>query len=127
MRGEQTTMDSFSLRRRKPIPSLTGDHDSKIVSDGMWREHIGSQHENASGSFSSSTGVNAPTDSKVTTDSNIQKVPPIQEPISLPPKCTGTALCLTGTVTKIVDGDTLDINGTRIRLALVNTPELSQS
>jgi endonuclease YncB( thermonuclease family) len=28
-----------------------------------------------------------------------------------------------GTVTKIIDGDTLDIDGTRIRLTLVNTPE----
>lgn len=33
---------------------------------------------------------------------------------------------LVGTVTKVVDGDTLDINGIRIRLALVDTPELNQ-
>ncbi len=32
-----------------------------------------------------------------------------------------------GTVTKIVDGDTLDIDGIRIRLALVNTPERDES
>ena len=71
---------------------------------------------------------NSSTDSKVTTDSSIQKEPPIQEPISQPsPECTGTASCLTGIVTKVVDGDTLDINGTRIRLALVNTPELGQN
>lgn len=31
-----------------------------------------------------------------------------------------------GTVTYIVDGDTLDINDNRIRLALVNTPERGQ-
>lgn len=37
--------------------------------------------------------------------------------------CVGTAGCFTGTVTKIVDGDTLDVGTTRIRLALVNTPE----
>jgi micrococcal nuclease len=30
---------------------------------------------------------------------------------------------LVGIITKVVDGDTLDINGTRIRLALVDTPE----
>lgn len=76
----------------------------------------------------SSTGVNSSTDSKDTADSNIQKEPPIQEPVSQPsPECTGTASCLTGIVTKVVDGDTLDINGTRIRLALVNTPELGQN
>ncbi len=33
---------------------------------------------------------------------------------------------LEGIVTKVVDGDTLDINGTRIRLALVDTPEIGQ-
>ena len=33
---------------------------------------------------------------------------------------------LVGIVTKVVDGDTLDINGTRIRLALVDTPERGQ-
>ena len=33
---------------------------------------------------------------------------------------------LVGNVTKIVDGDTLDINGIRIRLALVDTPERGQ-
>lgn len=37
--------------------------------------------------------------------------------------CVGTAECFTGAVTKIVDGDTLDVDGRRIRLALVNTPE----
>ena len=37
----------------------------------------------------------------------------------------GTALG--GKVTKIVDGDTLDIDGTRIRLALVNTPEREET
>ncbi|HYS70993.1 MAG TPA: thermonuclease family protein [Thermoplasmata archaeon] len=42
------------------------------------------------------------------------------------PACKGTAHCFTGTVTYIVDGDTLDIGGTRIRLALVNTPEIGQ-
>ena len=33
---------------------------------------------------------------------------------------------LNGIVTKVVDGDTLDINGIRIRLALVDTPEIGQ-
>ncbi len=40
--------------------------------------------------------------------------------------CVGTAECFTGTVRKIVDGDTLDVDNTRIRLALVNTPESNE-
>jgi endonuclease YncB( thermonuclease family) len=40
------------------------------------------------------------------------------------PACTGSASCISGIVTKVVDGDTLDINNNiRIRLSLVNTPE----
>jgi micrococcal nuclease len=40
--------------------------------------------------------------------------------------CTGSARCFTGKVTRIVDGDTIDVNDIRIRLALVNTPEQGQ-
>ncbi|HEV8405200.1 MAG TPA: thermonuclease family protein [Nitrososphaera sp.] len=41
--------------------------------------------------------------------------------------CSGSAECIRGVVTKIVDGDTLDIGGTRIRLAMVNTPETGEA
>ena len=40
--------------------------------------------------------------------------------------CQGFGGCFEGTVTKVIDGDTLDINNVRIRLALVNTPETYQ-
>src|SRR6058998_4315919 len=43
------------------------------------------------------------------------------------PHCRGMAACLTGGVTYIVDGDTLDVGSTRVRLALVNTPEVGQA
>jgi len=39
--------------------------------------------------------------------------------------CSGNALCLKGKITNIVDGDTLDVGETRVRLALTSTPELS--
>lgn len=38
-------------------------------------------------------------------------------------KCQGTALCITGKVTKIVDGDTIYLKDYKIRLSLTNTPE----
>ena len=38
--------------------------------------------------------------------------------------CKGAAGCFSGNVTKVVDGDTLDVNGIRIRLSLINTPEV---
>jgi endonuclease YncB( thermonuclease family) len=37
--------------------------------------------------------------------------------------CKGTGDCFEGMVTKVVDGDTIDVDGKRIRLALVDTPE----
>jgi hypothetical protein len=40
--------------------------------------------------------------------------------------CKGTADCISGKVTKIVDGDTLHVNGQPIRLALTATPELDE-
>jgi endonuclease YncB( thermonuclease family) len=39
-------------------------------------------------------------------------------------KCLGLADCFEGRVTEVIDGDTLDVNNVRIRLALVNTPEV---
>jgi endonuclease YncB( thermonuclease family) len=41
-------------------------------------------------------------------------------------ECQGLADCFAGNVTKVVDGDTLDVNNVRIRLALVNTPEVNE-
>ena len=39
-------------------------------------------------------------------------------------QCTGNELCLTGKITRIVDGDTIYIDGVyEIRLSLTNTPE----
>jgi len=38
-------------------------------------------------------------------------------------KCRGSASCFTGTVTKVIDGDTIRVGNVTIRLALVNTPE----
>jgi endonuclease YncB( thermonuclease family) len=37
--------------------------------------------------------------------------------------CSGSALCFTGTVTKVTDGDTLRVDDIAMRLSLVNTPE----
>src|SRR5207249_10021456 len=41
-------------------------------------------------------------------------------------QCRGNAACFTDAVTHIVDGDTLDVGSTRIRLTLVNRPEVGQ-
>ena len=47
-------------------------------------------------------------------------------PATAGPHCRGTAACFSDTVQYIVDGDTLDVGTTRIRLTLVNSPEVGQ-
>jgi len=51
----------------------------------------------------------------------------IRQPESLAPQslqpCANQTGCFTGTVTKVVDGDTLDISNVRVRLVLVDAPE----
>jgi len=37
--------------------------------------------------------------------------------------CKGNTLCITGTVKRIIDGDTIYIDTYKVRLSLVNTPE----
>ena len=41
--------------------------------------------------------------------------------------CLGKADCFTGVVTRVVDGDTVDVNDIRVRLALVNTAERGEA
>ncbi len=45
-------------------------------------------------------------------------------PSSTSEKCSGTARCITGTVTKIVDGDTIHVDGQSVRFAMASAPEL---
>src|SRR2546427_2564431 len=57
---------------------------------------------------------------------------PTSSPAITPPpgntaQCKGTAACFTDIVTYIVDGDTLDVGSTRVRLALVNSPEVGEA
>ncbi|EGP94044.1 thermonuclease family protein [Nitrosarchaeum koreense] len=42
-------------------------------------------------------------------------------------KCSGSAKCVSETVTRIVDGDTLYTTNYKIRLSLTNTPEVNES
>jgi len=39
--------------------------------------------------------------------------------------CSGTARCIVGVVTKIIDGDTIHVDGKSVRFALSSAPELS--
>ena len=40
--------------------------------------------------------------------------------------CKGTARCFNGTVTRIVDGDTIEVDNVSIRLSLVDAPEYDE-
>ncbi len=49
------------------------------------------------------------------------------KPTTKTSKCTGTALCITDKVIRIVDGDTVSIKKYMIRLSLTNAPEKNQT
>ncbi|MGD8708057.1 MAG: thermonuclease family protein [Nitrosopumilaceae archaeon] len=65
------------------------------------------------------------------TDPENSSIEPKDEKITLPvqkyiPKerqCTGDARCISGFVTRVIDGDTIVVGDKSIRFALVNTPE----
>jgi micrococcal nuclease len=46
--------------------------------------------------------------------------------VNLPKPTMKEGIELSGPVTKVVDGDTLDVNNVRVRLALVDTPEIGE-
>ncbi|MGD8918619.1 MAG: thermonuclease family protein [Nitrosopumilaceae archaeon] len=53
-----------------------------------------------------------------------EKVPlPVQKYIPKEKKCSGDARCISGFVTRVIDGDTIVVGDKSIRFALVNTPE----
>lgn len=41
-------------------------------------------------------------------------------------KCLGNTRCITGIVSKVIDGDTIKVDGQSIRFALTSAPELSE-
>jgi micrococcal nuclease len=41
--------------------------------------------------------------------------------------CSGNARCIIGTVTSVIDGDTIKVDGQSIRFALASAPELNES
>ena len=49
----------------------------------------------------------------------------IEEPSVSSENCSGTARCIAGVVTKIIDGDTIHVDSKSIRFALTSAPELS--
>lgn len=42
-------------------------------------------------------------------------------------ECKGNARCISGFVTRIVDGDTITVDGQSVRFAIVNTPEFGEN
>jgi micrococcal nuclease len=53
------------------------------------------------------------------------KTPPKVAKLELPiPDCFGTARCIKGKVTKIIDGDTIHVDDKSVRFALVSAPEI---
>jgi len=72
-------------------------------------------------------GMMNSTNDKTVSDNDKPSINPIPEKESTnitSQECSGTARCITGTVTKIVDGDTIHVDGQLVRFAMASAPEL---
>jgi len=56
----------------------------------------------------------------------VQRMIPEQTTEQITQSCSGNAGCFTGIVTRVIDGDTIHVDGSSIRFALVDTPEVGQ-
>jgi len=52
-------------------------------------------------------------------------LPIVQSSESISPSCSGNAKCITGIVTKIIDGDTIHVDDQSVRFSLASAPELN--
>jgi len=59
-------------------------------------------------------------------ESQPKAVVPTSKPLPVKQGCQGDARCISGFVTRVVDGDTINVDGQSIRFALVNTPEYGE-
>ena len=70
------------------------------------------------------------TQEKLSVNTSIQEKLSSQSTVSvhnIPSKyCSGDSRCFTGTVSKIIDGDTIIVDGQSVRFALASTPELNE-
>ena len=55
-----------------------------------------------------------------------QRMIPKQITEQIPQSCSGSAGCFIGIVTRVVDGDTIHVDGSSIRFTLTSTPELNE-
>lgn len=70
-------------------------------------------------------GGHSPLDLERAIEKTITEEPIVEPTQSLSQNCSGNARCIAGIVTKIVDGDTIHVDGQSIRFALASAPELS--
>ncbi len=50
----------------------------------------------------------------------------VEPTLELLQNCSGSAACISGYVTEIIDGDTIEVDGNSIRFSLASTPELNE-
>ena len=98
--------------------SPDGDCERVVVGDSM------SSESEDNGEVE--VGDNEGTENRANSVDDNDNVVVVEDDSIYSTQCRGVADCFEGIVTKVVDGDTLDVNNVRVRLALVNTPEIGE-
>jgi micrococcal nuclease len=90
----------YGITQNQDTESITDDTTIKIITDVSQTSTMPTKHLQDTMSNASDTSKNLSHD------------------------CSGTAKCITGTVTKIIDGDTIHVNEQSVRFALASAPNL---
>lgn len=65
-------------------------------------------------------------ESTTTEPSPVIETPEIEPPVYDFPECSGNALCFSGTVTRVTDGDSINVDDRQVRFAMASAPELDE-
>jgi micrococcal nuclease len=90
----------YTITQNQDIESITDDTTIKIITDASQTSTMPTKHLQDTMSNVTDTSKNSSQN------------------------CSGTAKCITGTVTKIIDGDTIHVNEQSVRFALASAPNL---
>ena len=90
----------YGITQNQDTESITDDTTIKIITDASQTSTIPTKYLQDTMSNASDTSKNLSHD------------------------CSGTAKCITGTVTEIIDGDTIHVNEQSVRFALASAPNL---
>jgi len=105
---------------------VTKSFKGKTDEKGLWSFTWKISGKSKPGTFTVSANVSKKYYQAGSGNASFNVVPSTQPEYSAKTKCKGTALCITDSITQIIDGDTLIIAKTDVQLSLTITPKSNE-